>query len=46
MIIPLPEYDEDEKGMSIPKRGIKKMPQILGIFYGLNNLKNYVQENS
>jgi len=26
MIIPLPEYDEDEKGMSIPKRGIKKMP--------------------
>ena len=24
MIIPLPEYDEDEKGMSITKRGIKK----------------------
>ena len=24
MIILFPEYDEDDKGMSIPKRGIKK----------------------
>ena len=24
MIIPFPEYDEDEKGMSIPRGGIKK----------------------